>query len=257
MKRYKQQGTDIRITDLAHFTTPESAEAIIESEGFFGYSKKINEDLQGDDIKARFSWWSPVFTEEKKRDVREFFGKTLRSFIDPVRDNLHTLEAQFATSDAFRPNPDRYGSSFFKYDIDELCYYYGNHFKGEVRFKILGTLGYKQEVMYAVLVCSQANAAGMFGAYPEVPLDVRDEGVCSDVLTTSIPPSNLMIWRPQATGTEITRLCRYWQPYPLYRRWDNVAFAFHIPDEWAENDKLMVIPDLRHHLHELAEGLAQ
>ena len=75
----------------------------------------------------------------------------LARFINPLCDDLDNLKAQFATSDAFRPNADRYGSSYLKYDIDELCYYYDKHFKGEVRFKILGTFGYKQEIMHAVL----------------------------------------------------------------------------------------------------------
>ena len=62
------------------------------------------------------------------------------------------------------------------------------------------------------------------------------------------------IWKPQATGTEIIRPGKYRQPYPMYRRWENVAFAFHIPDEWGDdpsNEKLMFAQELGTHLHQL------
>ena len=250
LQQSKQQGTNIRITNLAHFTRPEYADAIIESGGFSGGRfKKINEDAQGDDILAKFSWWSPVFTENDNIKVRDTFEDTLRPFMIDPRDSLCTLKAQFATSNAFRPDPERYGNHYFKYNIDDLLYHYGNHFKGEVHCKILGTFGYKQEVMHAVLVCSQANAAGMFRAYPELP---SLQEVCNEAVVAG--SAEYWIWRPQATGTEITRLCRYLQPYPTYRRWENVAFAFHIPDEWAENDKRMVIPELHRNLRHLEEG---
>ena len=245
---FKQRGTKIPITNLAHFTSFESAKAIIEFGGFLGGEKKINEDAQGDDIMAKFSWWSPLFTEGDILEVRDNLGIALECFIEPPRDNLPTIKSQFATSDAFRPNPHRYGDYYFKYNINDLCYHYESHFKGAVRFKILGTFGYKQEVMHAVLVCSQANAFGMFREYPEVPLP---EEFCNKAVLTMMPNDPQCIWRPQATGTEITRLDRYRQPYPRYRRWEHVAFAFHIPDEWEENGKLMSIPELDHNLHNL------
>lgn len=244
LQQFKQQGTKISITNLAHFTSPASAEMIKESGGFRGEEKKINEDAQGDDIIAKFSWWSPVFTEDDRKEVRDTLEDAVRPFISP-QDNLCTLKNQFATSNAFRPNPRRYKSSYFKYNIHDLCYYYGKHFNGDVQFKILGTFGYKQEVMHAVLVCSQANANGLFRAYPEVPVtqEFDNEAVVTRPPHFSGSQGGDWIWRPQATGTEITRLCRYQQRFPLYRRWENVAFAFHIPDEWGdnpENEKLFV-----------------
>lgn len=75
-----------------------------------------------------------------------------------------SLKSQFATSDAFIPNEQRYGRFSFQYGINELCQYYGNHFKGDVQFKTLGTFRFKKEVMHAVLVCSEANGAEMFRA---------------------------------------------------------------------------------------------
>lgn len=248
LQQLKQQGTEIYITDLAHFTHPYSAGHIITSGGFRGEEKKINEDAQGDDIIAKFSWWSPLFTEQDILDVRRTLGDALRPFLNPWLWH-DSFTNQFATSDAFMPKSWRYGSSYFKYNINELCHYYGLHFKGKVQFKILGTFGYKAEVMHAVLVCSETNASGMFRSYPEIPL--REEFGNDDVVVKHGP---LWIWKPQATGTAIIRPREYWQPYPLFRRWENVAFAFHIPDEWGfdpSNEKLMFIPELGKHLRQL------
>jgi len=250
LQQLKKKGTEIPIKELAHFTSPYSAEDIIEREGFRGGEKKINEDAQGDDIIAKFSWWSPLFTEQDIQEVRRTLGDALRPFLDPgLQKDSSTLTNQFATSDAFKPNPRRYGSSYFKYNITELLDNYGSDFNGEVQFKILGTFGYKTEVMHAVLVCSEANASGMFRSYPEMPFGKHD--VVHDVVVKNGPQ---WIWKPQATGTEIVRLNKYWQPYPMYRRWENVAFAFHIPDEWGDdpgNEKLMFVPNLRDHLYEV------
>ena len=173
----KQNGTKAPITNLAHFTTPHAAKAIVESGRFIGGLKKINEDPKGQDVKAKFSWWSPTFTKDDIKQVRDSLGAAIQPFLhqhhdendDQVddQDTLIHLQNQFATSDAFRPNSRRYGSFYFQYGINDLCQQYSKHFDGEVQFKILGTFGYKKEVMNGVLVCSQANGTGpLFEEYP-------------------------------------------------------------------------------------------
>ena len=157
------------------------------------------------------------------------------------------LKKQFATSDAFKPNPERYGRSYFQYDINDLCGNYGDLIGGEVQFKILGTFGYKNEVMHAVLVCSQENGAGLFGAY--LPVLTPEEDVNNEAVVTRDNNGN-WVWKPQATGTEIERLPDQ-RIYPKYRRWEHVAFAFHIPDEWAGNEQLMSVPGLGDNLHQI------
>ncbi|KAJ7376967.1 hypothetical protein OS493_031239 [Desmophyllum pertusum] len=249
----KQQGTHVPITNLAHFTSPANAEKIIENGGFRGGMKKINEDAQGNDITAKFSWWSPILTGERdKNQVRRTLGAAIQPFLGQY-DDQDNLQNQFATSDAFTPNPRRYGSRYFQYSINELFEYYENMYSihDELQFKIMGTFGYKVEIMHAVLVCSQADGDGRFGAYP--PVLKPEEDVNNEAVVTRDGDGN-WIWKPQATGTEITRLQAHWQYYPMYRRWENVAFAFHIPDEWGndlQNETFMAVPNLRDHLHVL------
>ena len=233
----KQNGTDVTITNVAHFCKQQASQAIIGADGFIGGSKKINVGPEGDDITAKFSWWSPIFTAEDAGQVRDHFETVLGPFIGYDDDAVWN---QFATSDAFIPNKTRYGDYYFQYDIKKLCQAYENRFQeDEIEFRILGTFLYKCEVMHAVLVCSEANGAGRFKDYP---LLAANEAV------VTLDNDRMWTWKPEATASEIRRLEGSWQRYPMYRRWEHVAFAFHIPDDID----VMTVPDLEDHLKELA-----
>ena len=182
---------------------------------------------------------------KKKRDlVRNTLRDAIQPFLGP-KDNLEVLKSQFATSDAFIPQrqAERYGSSYFHFGINELCRHYAeNYVDGdELQYKILGTFAYKKEVMHVVLVCSQANGAGQFAVYPLVP----EEDVDNEAVVTRDVNGN-WVWKPQTTGNEIRRLRAHRQKYPNYRRWEHVAFAFHIPDELGHQ---INVPDLDEYLH--------
>ena len=91
--------------------------------------------------------------------------------------------------------------------------------------------------MHAVLVCNQAYGAGMFAAYPDIDVLTPEQEIStgSGAVVTRDAMGNWR-WKPQATGTEIWRLSDQittipWQPG--YRRWENVAFAFHLPVMWG------------------------
>ena len=169
----KTKGTNLLITNVAHFTKQEAAESIIANNGFEGRTKKINNDVFGNDVLVRLSWWSPLFTEVERNLVQAHLGRVIQPFLTLSAADA-SLHKQFATSDAFLPNPRRYGNTYFSYEIHDLCTDYGNLVGGDVRYKILGTFGYKQEIMHAVLVCSGADGDGQFAAYPHVPTPFED-----------------------------------------------------------------------------------
>lgn len=243
----KKQGTRLSITNLAHFTKEETA--IVTSGGFKGGIKKINKDEEGNNVSPKFSWWSPKFDENDRTTVQNTLEQAITPFLTD-EDDITKLKSQFATSVAFLPTPQslqRYGSHYFQYGIHDLCEHYGSLFDDEVQFKILGTFGYKQEVMHAVLVCSQENGAGMFKAYPSV-LTPEEDANNNEAVVTRDTNGNWE-WKPQATGgTEITRLSGN-LPRPKFRRWEHVAFAFHIPDEINQID--VHDPESHRHLYEL------
>lgn len=235
LKKAKQEGTEIPIKNLAHFTSEANATGIINSGGFKGGEKKINKDEM-----ASLSWWSPKF---KKRD-RKLVCDTLNGALKPFYgDEDKGLNDQFATSEAFQP-PAIYGKVFFKYTIKKLCKHYINYRNDrvigedhQIQFKILGTYVYVCEIMYAVLVCSDKDE--QFSNYPAVPGDGNNIAV-----VTHNNPN--WVWRPRATSTAITRLAGFRQ-IPRYRRWEHVAFAFYVPGD------VFNPPKLQAHRHELQE----
>jgi len=82
----KRQGTRIPILNLAHFTERPCAEGIITSGGFKGTKKKINEDADGHDVKAKFSWWSPIFGEDDIELVRKTLAEAIQPFLAEHHD---------------------------------------------------------------------------------------------------------------------------------------------------------------------------
>lgn len=104
--------------------------------------------------------------------------------------------------------------------------------------------------MHAVLVCSQEYGNGLFKKYPPV---LTPEGDINNEAVVTRDNNGNWVWKPQATGTIIKRLRDECISYPKYRRWEHVAFAFHIPKKWG-NEGLMSVPDLRRNLHYLLEN---
>ena len=91
-----------------------------------------------------------------------------------------------------------------------------------------------------------ADGNGLFKEYPHV----SEKDINNEAVVTRDNNGN-WVWKPQATGTEIKRL-RYENEYPKYRRWQHVAFAFHIPEEWKndpESEAIMSVPNLPQNLH--------
>ena len=99
--------------------------------------------------------------------------------------------------------------------------------------------------MHAVLIWSEEYGNGRFKKYPHVL--TPEEDVNNEAVVTRDSNGN-WVWKPQATGTVIKRLPDQRISYPMYRRWEHVAFAFHIPKRWG-NETLLSVPDLRRNLH--------
>lgn len=248
LQEQKQQGTAIPIIDIAHFTTAGVANDIIATGGFTGGLKKINEHEDGNSVQERFSWWSPIFEENAKYMVRDRLEQVIDPFLDDGNDDMQVLKDQFATSKAFHLNPWQHGTYrnvYFKYSIEDMCQFYENYIGKEIQFKVLGTFLYKQEIMHAVLVCSQTDGAGLFAAYP--PVATPDE---EGAVVTRDADGN-WVWKPQATATEIVRLNSFGQ-FPTFRRWEHVAFAFYLP-EIDDHDHVehIAVEDLEENRYEI------
>ena len=240
LQKAKATGTNVPIVRLVHVTDEASADRIVERNGFTGRLKIINEN-----VKRRFSWWSGKFDEDDVESVRRHLADHV---IDPFigkNDQRQVLRDQFATSDAFTIQ-GRYGGVYFTYTIVELCGFYATMMGidvGKLRFKVLGTYSYKKEIMHAVCVCGDEDAKRKFNTYPDVPTPEDGDAHVHAVVRRNA--DGKWEWKPQATATEICRFDRYWQNYPMYCRWEHVAFAFYLPSE----DHLLAVDDIKDHVY--------
>ncbi|CAB3996701.1 Hypothetical predicted protein [Paramuricea clavata] len=230
--------TSIPIVDLVHATNRQSAVEIIMCDGFTGQLKKINED-----VMARFSWWSPKFNDGTVESVRDRLIEDIMGLFGGDGNQLdqHHLEAlrnQFPISNAFKIQ-EQYGDNSFTYTIEELCEFYARVMRLEVeqlRFKVLGTYLYKQEIMHAVCVCGGEDAEEMFNIYPDVSTPEDGDGA---VVTRNADGN--WEWKAQATATEMLQFNGV--NVLKYRRWEHVAFAFYLPPE----HHLLHVDDIERH----------
>ena len=84
----------------------------------------------------------------------------------------------------------------------------------------------------------------MFRAYP--PVLTPEEDVNNEAVVTRDDNGN-WVWKPQATGGTVINRLPDRNVYPMYRRWEHVAFAFHIPDD----QQFMSVPELSGNLHQI------
>ena len=230
LQKAKSRGFGIPIETLAHFTN--TGYAIADTQGFKGGKKMINGQ------EGYFSWWSPIFEPEVNEQLRSHLGEVIMPFAGD--NDSGELQDQFAKSTAFCRHT-RYGYSYFQYSLQNLCQHYQDHIGGEeLQFKVLGTFLYKQEIMHAVLVCSETEGNDRFRKYPAVPPPDQDDNY--EVVTRD--NHGKWVWKPQATATVIERLI--FQNYPNYRRWEHLAFAFHLPSE----DDHITVKDIKDHWYE-------
>ena len=47
---------------------------------------KYNENTKRHDVKAQFSWWSPIFGEDDTKLVRDTLGAAIQPFVAELRD---------------------------------------------------------------------------------------------------------------------------------------------------------------------------
>lgn len=140
---------------------------------------------------------------------------------------------RFATSPAFHSG-SRLGSYRFSFPLEKVLKAYKDQFcrGAEPVMRVMETVLYKQEVMYAVLVHSPANQR-LFKQYPL--LTDHPGAVCCY-------RDGYFLWRPEAMckthGKELIyrndlqqMRARSHQWRPEWYVWDNVAIAFHVGNQ--------------------------
>lgn len=225
LQKAKQQGYGIPIEELAHFTSENISNSIIEDGGFRGQEKKINMKRKRDVI-ANLSWWRPVFPDDVPEKLRDHLSKHLSKFADTGVDNFDDIRSQFAKSQVFRPEKRGHIECYFQFSIPSILRHYRNYIglENDLEFSILGTFLYEKEIMHAVLVWSKGiEGHEQFSRYPVIPEE-------ESIITRD--DNGRWMWYPQATTRKkIKRFKRFSKTDEddvKHALWENVAFAFYL-----------------------------
>ena len=100
-----------------------------------------------------------------------------------------------------------------------------------VQLKVYGTVKFKAEIMYAVVVCPQG--CPKFQNYP----DINHPAGMGKVMYDSLNQTGQ--WNAETTGSEYLR---NGETQVRYRCWECAAFAFYLP--WG---RPLFLPDIRKH----------
>lgn len=221
------------IKTLVHATTPKAAASILVN-GFKPKEKNLGTQLPDD--KRNLIWWSISPDKEDivsySRQCEEFtklFMKEKREIdLELNRDFKKLLNDNFCSSPPFCIT-SRYGNVIFECTIDQLLIAYRSQYckKKELKFRVLGTFAYKQEVMHAIIVCPSSEMTIL----PEVPTDGNNP------VTYHL---GTLQWRPETTGYKANHYTTVFKNIETKkkRRWEHIAFAFLIPD--GQNQGLLI-----------------
>ena len=101
----------------------------------------------------------------------------------------------------------------------------------QLQLKVYGTVKFKAEIMYAVVVCPQG--CPKFEKYPDIN---QPEGMGKVMYDSS---KQIWLWNAETTGNT------YWRNDDNrsgYRCWECVAFAFYLP-----GGSQLLLPDVGNH----------
>lgn len=167
-------------------------------------------------------WWSLSVSGSEIRDAeKRFLEKYCDYYVKPF---LH----KFTSSPAFLKS-SRLGNFRFTFSIQEMLNRYSEQFcKGQTpQMRVYGTVVYKQEVMYAIVIHGPDGQAE-FQTYPPI----QSSKVCRF-------QNGKIIWIPQ--GMSKTHKFKLGQKNfkanniptrkRMYFLWDHVVVAFHVPKD--------------------------
>ncbi|XP_076607125.1 uncharacterized protein LOC143333078 [Chaetodon auriga] len=176
-------------------------------------------------------WWSLVVGPDEIKSAEKRLVET--TYPDRTEEQVQSQQSflwKFATSQAFSKT-SRLGSYRFTFPVEELLRAYSDQFCSGAQpvMRVLKTILYKQEVVYAVLVHSPASQ-GLFSGRPLLPDDPnsvctykdgcftwKSEAMCGTHRYT-------LVLRPDEKLMEAEKVTSRHESYV----WDNVAIALHV-----------------------------
>lgn len=214
---------EFHVSHLKHDTNQAGLRGIRDAHGFTG----------------SLLWWSLVVGPDEIKSVEKRLLET--TYPDRTEEQAQSQQSfltKFATSQAFSET-SRLGSYRFTFPLEELLKAYSDQFccGAQPVMRVLKTVLYKQEVMYAVLVHSPASQ-DLFLDYPLLTDD--SNSVCTY-------KDGCFIWRSEAMCEthRYTLVLRHEEKQmeaevvlsrPQFYVWDNVAVALHVDQQVLKFD---------------------
>lgn len=191
------------ITRFSHFTELDAALNIYQQRWFDAKQKVMG------GTTLRLSWWSArIIQQSLSQDELQLYDfpqgpPVVFSYASQQRGDI------FYRTVHWEPLKSTYGEYEFSSSLSYLCQRYAASRNGEisnVRLHKLGTCAYKQEVMYTILLCMDADA---------LPYPLLDDGGPVRLVQGRI------FWRCWSS-TQGTRPHRF-------RFWNHLSLAIHFP----------------------------
>ena len=217
---FKQPVYPLSLDNICHVTHLEEAQSIASS-GFkfkafpkrwssgYSYEKipcQCNKFLPAlpnaagpQALPGSYSWWSVIPQNPEPPSIEW----------EPVERGFETFSITDADpSQLFLSDQSIYGTVKFQASFEYVVASYRRKFGGaEVCYKMAGTLRYKHEVCYIIVVCAKTNGIDPLPAMPDLD---------------DLPP----IKHPYKT---INCEHQHQQHYPIHTTWDHYVVAFHFP----------------------------
>ncbi|XP_070839653.1 uncharacterized protein [Chaetodon trifascialis] len=193
-------------------------------------------------------WWSLVVgPDEIKSAEKRLLETTYPDRTEEQVQSQRSFLGKFATSQAFSET-SRLGSYCFTFSLEEMLKAYSDQFCSGAQpvMRVLKTILYKQEVVYAVLVHSPDNQE-QFSGHPLLPDDPNSVCTYKDGCFT---------WKSEAmcethTYTLVVRHdeklmeAEKVTSFPQFYVWDNVAIALHVDKQVLQFDADRLRENLR------------
>ena len=242
------QNVEVTVEKLCHITHDEEYKEITKDTkyvfkprqkfGKVGYRNHFREQVGKSYVRCDVPSALPPNYQTDYRCVREdeeilpgyYIWWSIDHSCIPTMDLTKTIRSGYYSSEPFQtPIKSHYGNHKITCNIRELLQCYQNAYGSplpRIEFRCGGTLRYRNEICYVVIVCAEENLSKE--EFPVMWEEVLKDGYGSDGKVESVKLPQVII-RNGILGYYVGDNFR--DRKTTFYSWDTYAFAFHFPDE--------------------------
>ena len=242
------QNVEVTVEKLCHITHDEEYKEITKDTkyvfkprqkfGKVGYRNHFREQVGKSYVRCDVPSALPPNYQTDYRCVREdeeilpgyYIWWSIDHSCIPTMDLTKTIRSGYYSSEPFQtPIKSHYGNHKITCNIRELLQCYQNAYGSplpRIEFRCGGTLRYRNEICYVVIVCAEENLSKE--EFPVMWEEVLKDGYGSDGKVESVKLPQVII-RNGILGYYVGDNFR--DRKTTFYSWDTYAFAFHFPDK--------------------------